>query len=536
MMKGAQIILARISGICSFGEMSSMKLENSSARQFFFNPWFVLPALSLLICLARLVTFYEPTDRDLAAYAVIANEVLHGERLYDGVLMDQKPPAIHFTYGLAEVIAGYGRFQIYLLGVGAAITTLFGAYFAGKTISKSAGLWVALFWTVICSHLALEANQPNSEVFINAWMIFGLAFLLQKRGSSWRLGYVVAAGVCFAAASLYKHSVVIIHFFVSIAYIACPSTGRGRWESFLNISIIGSIGLAAWGILVLYFDLTGRYQNLIDSLFVYNLYYAGDISSNVFAVMQFFRPALVGMSPLFILIAVGLVVGIRQRDYPGMFFLLSLAVGTEISVQIPGRFYPHYYQLWFPFLLIGSAFALKWIGTEKSLLPGLKNAIGTTVVVVLLVIEVPSFFLTAREWSAAKYGQIFLVTNDLAKELKGLQPGECFCQIGSQTQLYFDTGQRPIGPLADFGVFAGPLAGDLSKKMMSALQKRKPDLIILDKHAINQIPSSVPLISWMDQNYDRAPGIYNREPLFLFVKKESALESRLKALDGRNRN
>ncbi|MEI8341839.1 MAG: hypothetical protein WCH43_09940, partial [Verrucomicrobiota bacterium] len=180
----------------------------------------ILAGLCLLIALARWHTYDEPTDRDTGGYAVIAHEVLNGERIYDGVLLDQKPPAIHFTYGVAEWLAGYGRLQVYLLSVAAAIATLIGFYFSGKVIggSRSAGLWAAVFWVAVSGDLVLEANQPNSEVFINAWTVFGLIFLFGNlRGMiPWR--QALLAGICFAMASLYKHVVVVIPMFVGLAY------------------------------------------------------------------------------------------------------------------------------------------------------------------------------------------------------------------------------------------------------------------------------------------------------------------------------
>src|ERR1700730_15070865 len=76
--------------------------------------------LGALIFFARLHTYEEPLERDLTTYAVIAHEMLNGKALYND-LWDHKPPAIHITYAVGELIAGYGRNSIFLLNVMASL-------------------------------------------------------------------------------------------------------------------------------------------------------------------------------------------------------------------------------------------------------------------------------------------------------------------------------------------------------------------------------------------------------------------------------
>src|SRR5205823_13058412 len=127
----------------------------------------VLLALCALIFCSRLHTCHEPLQRDLTTYAVIAHEMLAGKSLYQD-LWDHKPPAIHVTYAAAEMIAGYGRDSIFLMNVAAAIATLFVCYWAGSSAhGRVAGCFAAAFWTFTSGNLALEGNQPNTEVFMN---------------------------------------------------------------------------------------------------------------------------------------------------------------------------------------------------------------------------------------------------------------------------------------------------------------------------------------------------------------------------------
>src|SRR5437667_2021107 len=140
-----------------------------------------LVGLCALILSLRLHTYSEPLERDLTSYAVIAHEMLNGKNLYSD-LWDHKPPAIHVTYAAAELIAGYGRNSIILMNVAAAIATLLACYFAGSAGGRGplAGLVAATLWTLASGDLAIEGNQPNTEVFLNALLTAAFAIFARS--------------------------------------------------------------------------------------------------------------------------------------------------------------------------------------------------------------------------------------------------------------------------------------------------------------------------------------------------------------------
>src|SRR5213082_2991909 len=144
-----------------------------------FLPAAALVGLCALIFSQRLHTYNEPLERDLTTYAVIAHEMLNGKNLYSD-LWDHKPPATHVTYAAAEMIAGYGRDSIFLMNVVAAIATLFVCYWAGSSAhGRVAGCFAAAFWAVTSGSLALEGNQPNTEVFMNLFLAAGFALFVR---------------------------------------------------------------------------------------------------------------------------------------------------------------------------------------------------------------------------------------------------------------------------------------------------------------------------------------------------------------------
>src|SRR3981189_338581 len=137
----------------------------------------ILLGLSIAIAALRLRTYNEPLEPDLITYMLFSHALNRGGQLYvDSWIL--KPPGIYLIYALAERVAGFGELQVYLLNVGAAVVTLVGVYVAGATRGRISGLWAAAFWTLLCGAPTLWANQPNTEVFINACAVWALALLL----------------------------------------------------------------------------------------------------------------------------------------------------------------------------------------------------------------------------------------------------------------------------------------------------------------------------------------------------------------------
>ena len=143
---------------------------------------FSLLLLATAIAGIRLFSFNAPPEWDIGTYLVVGHELNTGGRLYADVF-DTKPPAVFATYALAERITGYSQGEIYFLSVVASIVTMLGIYAAASTQDRAAGLWAALFWTCICFEPVCGADLPNTEVFINAAIVWAVALLMGGRGS-----------------------------------------------------------------------------------------------------------------------------------------------------------------------------------------------------------------------------------------------------------------------------------------------------------------------------------------------------------------
>ncbi|MGB8354780.1 MAG: hypothetical protein WCD79_12875 [Chthoniobacteraceae bacterium] len=504
-------------------------------------PWkyarLILFFLVGVIAAMRLCTYYEPNDRDIGCYQVMAHAMLNGGRLFDGALMDQKPPGVHCTWAFGQMVAGYGPGSTYFLNVLAASTTLIGVFLAGRLANGSnrTGLWAAAFWTVASGHLQLDCNQPNTEVFINAFTILGFGLFAGIRGDGRQLRRLLLAGACFAAASLYKHVVVIVPFFLCCINLVLPPEGRSRKQALGDMLIVGGVGAAVWGAMVSYFAATGRFQNLLMGLVLFNKYYTSTAADstglvdNILHSLHFAQllPNWLYFSiPLILLGITGIVLALVAKKPRPWVLLIGLAIGTHLEVALPGRFFAHYYQLWFPFLLIGSAWGLAALEMFTRINRKVIHGAAAAILVMLIVIEAPDYTLSAGDWSRKKHGDVFLRAENLAHLINSiLLPNETFFQLGPETELYLDTGRSCPSIIGDYGMNSGPLAAQMTKLLMDDCAKSPPDLFILVRYS--EVGKSHPIYKWVLANYVPAPHLVDQDPFFLFVRKGSALERRL---------
>src|SRR5262245_3132435 len=137
-----------------------------SARRRVWTMAAAFAVLSAIIVLERLQTYSEPLDRDVGTYVVIAQAMRHGRELYTD-LFDHRPPLVFILYAFAQMLVGDGAQSVFLLSVAAALLTALALYAAAGP-RRPVALWAATFWALISADLPLQANQPNTEVFMNA--------------------------------------------------------------------------------------------------------------------------------------------------------------------------------------------------------------------------------------------------------------------------------------------------------------------------------------------------------------------------------
>ncbi len=517
----------------------------------------ILIGLSAAIALGRLHTFDEPVERDLATYAVVANELLQGRKLYTEI-WDNRTPAIHLTYAAAQLLVGHGQAQFYLLGVAAAAVTLLGVYWAASHGGRrpDLGLWAAAFWTAVQGNLAVQANQPNTEVFMNACMVWAFALLVARPNATRGLGWALAIGALLALGTLYKHILIVHAAFFALAHFAfpprtrrdkqpaCPDpVGRAnggqagslslgpRSRALREVLVMAAVGAAAWGGLFAYFTLTGRLQDFYEAVFVFNRH---DIASTLgagFLDTYTYQGTLIvcGLAlPLSVLVAVGGILGLRRRwTRPGV-MLLAYTAATLVAIALPHRSYPHYYMLWLPVLAVGGTWTLDLLLNPVQF-PRRFPATAGTVLFLLLCFRVPEYWLTPEDCSRKKYDfDLFIDARRAARDLDELLlPEERFFQWGFEPELYLYAGRPPPTSLPlSWPALFGPLRTRLAEQMLTELKRDPPELVVV---VLEDAPAPEwhPVVKWFTAHYTPFGNRELQYPFRFCYRKGGKLEERI---------
>jgi len=494
----------------------------------------VLVALGVILVVARLHTYEEPFETDISAEAMLAHEVLGGRALYAD-MWDHKPPAVVLTHAAAQVVAGYGPGAIFLLNVVAGLTGLLGAYTAAAALtSRAGGLWAAASWTIVSGDVWVQGNQPNTEAFINACVVWALA-LYARAGNGARIGRFVAIGALFAWASLYKQVVVAPAALLAVVHLLFPPTGRSRRRALADVAVVVAVGVVTWGATIAYFAAVGRFEAFWEAVITFNRFYARGAGTSARSALLAFTPTWLGghwlqsSLPLAALAAVGMIAWLATAPGRAWALFAALALATPIAIGMPGAFAPHYYQLWLPAFCVGGGCAV--VGLQRLVrerLAWLPSVVGGATLVLLLAMQLPYYLMSAEDWSVLKYGPIFIEEKKLGRDLDAiLAPSETFYVWGSELGLYFWSGRSPVcGPCFVWPLTKGPLARALTGRVMADLTSRPPEIFVVTDWTWDWIDVRNPVIEWASRHYQPMPD-GRRGRFSLYMRRGGALAARV---------
>ncbi|MCS7033702.1 MAG: hypothetical protein NZ561_06860 [Phycisphaerae bacterium] len=515
--------------------------------------------LLALLAGVRLIWANDLPEWDIATYTLIANELLRGQSLYEDI-WDIKPPAVFYTYALAQQWVGGPPASLVLLSILAAGGTLAalgliasraaesgflarsnngGAWkepVVGRAVERSAGdhlacdgasgvlerpvLWSVLFFSVLCFEPLTAANLPNTEAFINLFLALSWAMWMQV-GTSRRWWLLAAvAGALAAWASMYKQVAIAPALLLAAAHVISPPTGLPRRTAGKQAGVFLALIALAWGLLFGWFAITGRGELFWQTIVVYPRYYAGGILANLLQSLQpeSFRYAPIRLlAPVVPLALIGmLVAGERVR-----WMLLGMCLGVHLAVALPGQFLAHYYQLWYPPLSIAAgcgAASLVAMMQRRG-----RRWLGVVVVglalVAMLAPQVPWYRLPAEHWADRRYGQLFReARSDMETWFSRLGSPSPLYIWGDEPWLYLIARKPCIYPgLWKMHCVAGPLADRLTQATLDRLQEQPPGLIVV---WVELGPTDHAIARWIGEHYQMVPGtpIY---PLQFYVPRGS---------------
>jgi hypothetical protein len=473
-------------------------------------------------------TYDDPVGPDQGVYAVIGHELLNGRRLYAD-LWDHKPPAIHVTYAAAELLVGYGPQQLYLLNLAGWTIALLGLYQAGKSLAGPlAGLCAGLLWAVLVSRKEWF-TQPNTEVFINAALVWSYAFVLRLRTApSWR--WACSFGAAVGIASLFKPTVFAPAGLIGLGYLSGFSQQEGgRWLAVRHMLTAAGVSMAIWVGCAAWFWSQGSLADFYDAVFIYNRHYSGNLLQNLVNALDHKRylPVLIPC----LAIPYFPIAPVSPAQRSGWLALAGWAIGCAIAIALAGRWYHHYYQLWMPvYALVGGA--LLTIPLSR---PLLRQCAGRLVLLATVFVPLAAAYHLLPEPSAVPN------TNGLDMRLTGLainrellphETAYVFGYGGQTSGVYFASRRSPpSGVIYDFPLRSGPLAGQLEERILRDLDRNPPDLIVLTKLSMLPALEGAPaewgqrLVDWVTQHYVRR-GIPASAKYVCYARRGSSLEQR----------
>jgi hypothetical protein len=507
-------------------------------------PLLILAALCVCIAIMRMHTYNEPFERDITSHAVIAHEMLAGRQLYSD-LWDSKPPAIFVTYAIADALVGYGPLEVYFIGVVAAVVTLLGVYRAGSALGGVAGgLWSSAFWAFICSDMWLWANQPNIEVCINACLVWAFALMIRTDAQKLQPGRWLAIGGLFALATFYKPVAISFAGLLAISHILTRlREPKAIKLAFSQLCIAAAVSATAWAALAAYFAAADRLTTFYQTVFQYGSFYiksrGGNTFKNIlegFTYKRFFSPAMRSTKALALFATAGTIFGLWKGNRRYWLMLAGFALAAQMAIAFPGRFYPHYYQLWLGPLVIGAGWAVAVFGPKGRAYPApARYTAGAIGMIILLSSILPQYKFSADEWSAKKINPQFVISRKVVAEVdKLLKPGETLYVWGQNPEFYFWSKRSPpTGLIWSADLMDNPLAEEHTTRALADLEREKPDMFVVNILQF-KAPLNHPVIKWVLKNYVPLPGNPNRGHLYdsvylfrIFIRKGSNLAARL---------
>ena len=137
---------------------------------------------------------------------------------------------------------------------------------------------------------------------------------------------------------------------------------------------------------------------------------------------------------------------------------IAYAAGTAASVALPGKFWPHYYQLWLPVLAIAGGIGIEAVGqlfrsfrsaATARPLPSVHRCCRASSARRRCssspCYELPYFRQSAESWSRAKYGDIFVETKRAAARDRQpcSRPARPSSSGATRPGLYYYTRRHP---------------------------------------------------------------------------------------------
>ena len=508
----------------------------------------LLLGLVFMVCLAWIIltrwhTADEPLDRDICTQILMGRVLADGGRLYVDTL-EFKPPGMFVIWQIIHQLVGTSPRVVLGVNILVTILSLTGVFVAAsaKPWGLCGGLWAMGYWALISGDLMLQGNQPDNEVFINMFMLWGIALWMRAEAAPAGKWQYATAGLFLGCATLIKPVLITVVCMALGSLAAGALTPKTLKRPSRTIAWVLLPIAASWGLMVLYFVCAGRGSALYDSVVRYAVFYAESqgghaegnsqtIWLNIFVGFtdKLCPPFMFFLAPLIGLTVLGIVGAWLDGQRSQALIMAGCLLGTLLCVSIPGTYFPHYYGLYLPILAVGAGWGTAAVANSlrKRALAG---GIGLATLLVLLWHIVPDLRLDAQTWSRMKYedpGGTFREIERCGVAVHQMLLAEESVYVwGEDPGVYYYSNRRPAS-----GIFWsnrltwGPLKKPATLKVVDDLNKNQPSLILIEEGS--PPPANHPVLQLIQHDYVLSPETRFSEFFTVYLRRNSALAARL---------
>jgi len=345
--------------------MQAAAPESSARRQDIVATWpaFVGLAFACVILIAfRLHAFDLPLETDECNYAYIGSRLLAGDRLYADV-WDHQPFGVFVLFASAIALFGDAPEVFRWMATGSSVVSLLLVYaIARRGTGPGAACTAAMLFALASSDPGTAGEGCNREIFMNTLVL--AAWWLAMRRSPAGAWSTLAAGGAIGVASTLK-TVVVVHWALLALWMALDTRrhaaiGLRTRQTLVSLALFAVAPACVWLAASAYFGLTERFGVFVDAVFLFNVSYADGSGGLLDRLGTFFSPPrhpfiFDSALPLWIggvLASAWLAFDAAVRRDALAAAILLLGVAGFMAICLPGRFWPHYYALLVPVVVI----------------------------------------------------------------------------------------------------------------------------------------------------------------------------------------
>jgi hypothetical protein len=454
---------------------------------FSFLPKFVLPLALIGLAFVLMLPYLPPyhyVNRDSGVFLYLGQQITRGKLLYVD-MWDHKGPLLFYLDALGILIAG--RTGVWLIEcIGLSVSIVVG-YSINKQILKTGpALWGTVAWLFASS---IVIGENFSEEYSLPLSFLSILFFYQAQKTGRKI-YPFLIGVAAGLSLLLRPNNIGVQIVTLSVIFLFDILHRKPFD------LLHHLAFSVLGVMVVlvptmgFFAANGAFYEFIYATFLFNIFYAGDLSVSRLSVFPLFFFAL-GWPFWYALIGWVMIFIDRVKRNgtlpAGLTLMLLLGLPLEIFLDtLSGRPYIHYVALLLPYICLLNAVLFYHFVKFIQRKPALFARVTVIVILVSLVcFSVWSTIMLQRRIDAVitrldensevvHYVEAHTVETDYVL-VWGLSPAINFLSRRASPTLY---------AYQTIFLIDGFVTSKLEMQFLSGLKKNVPALIITD----NAIP------------------------------------------------